>query len=404
MANLTRSTMRSPWTVILVGATIVTLAMGVRQSFGLFLPQMGAALDISRSSFGLAIAIQNLVFGLAQPFIGALADKHGAGRIAVGGALLYAAGLVLASLATSAIGIHLSLGLMVGLAMTGITFTVVLGVVGRVVPADRRSMAFGIVTAGGSLGQFLVVPAAQALLTEIGYRQTLIVLAAAIATIVALATGIAGKPSTAADAGPAQSAGQALREAGGDRNFLLLNLGFFVCGFHVVFIATHFPAYLTDKGIDPAIGATALALIGLFNIFGSYLFGLAGDRLRKHHVLAGLYAARGVAIAIFLWMPLTPASALVFAGVMGFLWLGTVPLTNGLVVQIYGVRHLSMLGGVVFLSHQIGSFLGAWAAGYFFDQSGNYNAAWTASIILAVLAALIHLPIRDAPIVRLQPA
>lgn len=404
MANLTRTTMRSPWTVILVGATIVTLAMGVRQSFGLFLPQMGAALDISRSSFGLAIAIQNLVFGLAQPFIGALADKHGAGRIAVGGALLYVAGLVLASLATSAIGIHLSLGLMVGLAMTGITFTVVLGVVGRVVPADRRSMAFGIVTAGGSLGQFLVVPAAQALLTEIGYRQTLIVLAAAIAMIVVLATGIAGKPSAAADAGPAQSAGQALREAGGDRNFLLLNLGFFVCGFHVVFIATHFPAYLTDKGIDPAIGASSLALIGLFNIFGSYLFGLAGDRLRKHHVLAGLYAARGVAIAIFLWMPLTPTSALVFAGVMGFLWLGTVPLTNGLVVQIYGVRHLSMLGGVVFLSHQIGSFLGAWAAGYMFDLSGNYNAAWTASIILAALAALINLPIRDAPIVRLQPA
>lgn len=404
MATFSRTTMRSPWTVILVGATIVTLAMGVRQSFGLFLPQMGAALDISRSSFGLAIAIQNLVFGLAQPFIGALADKHGAGRIAVGGALLYVAGLVLASLATSAIGIHLSLGLMVGLAMTGITFTVILGVVGRVVPADRRSMAFGIVTAGGSLGQFLVVPAAQALLTEFGYRQALIVLAAAIAMIVVLATGIAGKPPTAADAGPAQSAGQALREAGGDRNFLLLNLGFFVCGFHVVFIATHFPAYLTDKGIDPAIGATSLALIGLFNIFGSYLFGLAGDRLRKHHVLAGLYAARGVAIAIFLWMPLTPASALVFAGVMGFLWLGTVPLTNGLVVQIYGVRHLSMLGGVVFLSHQIGSFLGAWAAGYFFDQSGNYNAAWTASIILAALAAVIHLPIRDAPIVRLQPA
>lgn len=404
MAIFSRTAMRSPWTVILVGATIVTLAMGVRQSFGLFLPQMGAALDISRSSFGLAIAIQNLVFGLAQPFIGALADKHGAGRIAVGGALLYVAGLVLASLATSAIGIHLSLGLMVGLAMTGITFTVILGVVGRVVPADRRSMAFGIVTAGGSLGQFLVVPAAQALLTEFGYRQALIVLAAAIAMIVVLATGIAGKPPTAADAGPAQSAGQALREAGGDRNFLLLNLGFFVCGFHVVFIATHFPAYLTDKGIDPAIGATSLALIGLFNIFGSYLFGLAGDRLRKHHVLAGLYAARGVAIAIFLWMPLTPASALVFASVMGFLWLGTVPLTNGLVSQIYGVRHLSMLGGVVFLSHQVGSFLGAWAAGYMFDLSGNYNAAWTASIILAVLAAAIHLPIRDAPIARPQPA
>ncbi|RHW19116.1 MFS transporter [Sphingomonas gilva] len=404
MATLARSTMRSPWTVILTGAVIVTLAMGVRQSFGLFLPQMGAALDISRSSFGLAIAIQNLVFGLAQPFVGALADKHGAGRIAVGGALLYAAGLVLASLATSAIGIHLSLGLMVGLAMTGITFTVILGVVGRVVPPESRSMAFGIVTAGGSLGQFLVVPGAQALLTEFGYRQALIVMAAAIAAIVALAAGIAGKPSASVDGGPAQSAGQALREAGGDRNFLLLNLGFFVCGFHVVFIATHFPAYLTDKGIDPAIGASSLALIGLFNIFGSYLFGLAGDRLRKQYVLAGLYAARGIAIVLFLLLPLTPVSALVFAGVMGFLWLGTVPLTNGLVSQIYGVRHLSMLGGVVFLSHQVGSFLGAWAAGYMFDLSGNYDAAWTASIVLAALAALIHLPIRDAPIVRAEPA
>jgi len=395
---------RSPWTVILCGATIVTLAMGVRQSFGLLLPQMAPALDLTRSGFGLALAIQNLVFGLAQPFVGALADRHGAGRIALGGAAIYAAGLLTAAAATSTLGIHVSLGLMVGFAMSGCTFTIVMGAAGRVVPPENRSLAFGIITAGGSVGQFLVVPGAQLLLAECGYRLALVVLAGLIALIAVLAIGIAGKPVDAIDRGAAQSAGAALREAGSDRNFWLLNLGFFVCGFHIAFIATHFPAYLTDMGIAPGIGGYALALIGLFNIFGSWMFGSLGDRFPKQIILAWLYAARGIVIALFLALPLTPFSALAFASAMGFLWLGTVPLTSGLVGQIFGVRHLSMLGGVVFLSHQIGSFFGAWAAGWFYDRDGSYDAAWVAAIVLAALAAIVHLPIRDAPVARLQPA
>ncbi len=391
---------RSPWTVIICAAAIVTLAMGVRQSFGLFLPQMGPALDIGRSDFGLALAIQHLMLGLAQPVVGAIADKHGAGRVALAGALLYVAGLVGAALATNALGIHLTLGFMVGLAMTGITFTVMLGAVGRIVAPERRSMAFGVVTAGGSIGQFLVVPAAQLMLGELGYRMALTVLAGMIGLIAVLAIGVAGKPRASEDDGPAQSAREALREAWGVRSFWLLNAGFFVCGFHIAFIATHFPAYLVDKQIAPAIGATALALVGLFNIFGSYTFGMSGDRYPKQYLLAGLYAARGLVFVLFLILPLTNVTALAFAAAMGFLWLGTVPLTNGLVSQIFGVRHLSMLGGIVFLSHQIGSFFGAWAAGYMFDRMGSYDAAWIASIALAAMATIVHLPIRDAPLVR----
>lgn len=391
---------RSSWTVILCAAAIVTLAMGVRQSFGLFLPQMGSALSISRSDFGLALAIQNLVWGLAQPWIGALADRHGAGRVVLAGALLYVVGLIGAASAAGALGVHLTLGFLVGLAMAGVTFTVMLGAVGRVVAPERRGMAFGIVTAGGSLGQFLVVPGAQLLLGELGYRMALIVLAGLVALAAVMAIGVAGKPHGATDNGPLQSAGEALREAAGQRSFWLLTAGFFVCGFHIAFIATHFPAYLVDQGIAPSIGASALALIGLFNIFGSWFFGMSADRYRKHYMLAGLYAARGLVFVAFLALPLTSVTALAFAAGIGFLWLGTVPLTNGLVSQIFGVRHLSMLGGIAFLSHQVGSFFGAWASGYLFDLLGSYDAAWTASIALALMAAIVHLPIRDAPLVR----
>lgn len=396
--------MRRPWTVILCGAAIVTLAMGVRQSFGLFLPQMSAALDIDRGSFGLALALQNLLFGLVQPLVGAVADRHGAGRVTFLGALLYIAGLLAAAAATSAIGLHLSFGVAIGMALSATTFVVVLGAVGRVVPPERRSLSFGIVTAGGSLGQFLVVPVGQMLLAELGYRLALVALAGLVALCCALAPGLAGKPAAAPGAEPPQALRQALGEAGRHRGYWLLNAGFFVCGFHVAFIATHFPAYLDDRGLGLAIGATALALIGLFNIFGSYAFGLAGDRLRKKWLLSAIYGARALVIALFLLMPLTRASALLFAAAMGFLWLGTVPLTSGLVGQIFGTRYLSTLYGIVFLSHQVGSFFGAWAAGHAYDALGSYDAAWAASIVLALLATLLHLPISDAPVARLRPA
>jgi MFS family permease len=397
-------TMKRPWVVIACAAFIVTLAMGVRQAFGLFLPQMSIELGVDRGTFGLAIAISNLVFGLAQPFIGALADKHGAGRVVFFGGLLYAVGLVGAAWVGNALGLHLTLGFVVGVALAATTFVVVLGAVGRVVAPERRSLAFGIVTAGGSLGQFLVVPFAAKLLGDFNYHIALIVLAGLVALCAVLALGVAGKPTGAADEGPRQSLKEALREAAGNRSYWLLNAGFFVCGFHIAFIATHFPAYLADMGLGLTVGASALALVGLFNIFGSYLFGLSGDFWKKHWVLSGIYAARGVAIALFLVLPLTSTSALVFAAVMGFLWLGTVPLTSGLVGQIFGVRYLSTLYGIVFLSHQVGSFFGAWAAGWLFDRTGSYDAAWIASILLAIFAAIVHLPIRDTPVARLRTA
>jgi predicted MFS family arabinose efflux permease len=234
------------------------------------------------------------------------------------------------------------------------------------------------------------------LLSDLGYRLALIVLAGMIAVCAVLALGVAGRPESATEEGPRQSLKEALREAAGNRSYWLLNAGFFVCGFHIAFIATHVPAYLDDKGLGLRLGASALALVGLFNIFGSYFFGLSGDFWRKNYVLSGLYAARGLVIAAFLLLPLSPASALVFAAAMGFLWLGTVPLTSGLVGRMFGVRYLSTLYGIVFLSHQVGSFFGAWAAGYFFDRTGSYDWAWGASILLAAFAALVHLPIRDA--------
>ena len=391
---------RNPWLVVVCGAVIVTLGMGVRQSFGLFMRPIAMDLGVGRDVFGLAIAIQHLLFGLVQPFVGALADKHGSGRIAAAGALLYAAGLLLAANATSALGLHLSFGVLVGMALSATTFVTVLGAVGRVVPPHRRTLAFGITTAGGSLGQFLVVPAAQGLLTEFGWRTALVVLAGVISLVVALSMGISGKPADGADAGPAQSIGAALAEAGRYPSYWLLNLGFFVCGFHVAFIGTHFPAYLTDKGLDAGVGATSLALVGLFNIFGSYLFGAWGDRWRKKYLLSGIYFARAAVIALFVALPLSPASALIFASALGFLWLGTVPLTSGLVTEMFGMRYLSTLYGIVFLSHQVGSFFGAWAAGYAYDITGNYDLAWGTSIALGLLAGVIHLPIRDGAVAR----
>ncbi|WP_114394721.1 MFS transporter [Oleisolibacter albus] len=390
----------NPWLVVACGAFIVTLAMGVRQSFGLFLQPVGQDLGIGRDAFGFAIAVQNLLWGLAQPFVGALADRYGAGRITAAGALLYAGGLALASAAASTLDVQISLGLMVGVALSATTFVTVLGAVGRVVPPARRSLAFGLTTAGGSLGQFLVVPGAQGLILELGWRSALQVLAAAVAVMLVLGLGIAGRPAVQPGTEPEQGLGAALREAAGHGGYRLLNAGFFVCGFHLAFIGTHLPAFLTDRGLDPRIGAVCLALIGLFNIAGSYLFGVFGGRWRKKYLLSGIYTARALTIALFLAFPLSPMTAMLFAAVMGFLWLGTVPLTSGLLGQIFGVRYLSTLYGIVFLSHQIGSFFGAWMAGVIFDRTGSYDLIWWTSIGLGLFAGLVHLPIRDATLIR----
>jgi predicted MFS family arabinose efflux permease len=380
-------------------AAIVTLSMGIRQAFGLFLAPLALDMGIDRQTFGLVVAIQNLLFGLAQPFVGALADRRGAGTIAVAGALIYALGLVVAGLASNALGLGLGLGVLTGAAMSGAAFVVVLGAVGKVVPAHKRTLAFGLVTAGGSLGQFLIVPLAQGLIDAFDWRVTLFVLAALVALVIPLALGVAGKPPAANHTdGPALK--PALAEAFAHPSFWMLNFGFFVCGFQLAFVGFHLPAYLRDGGLSPSVGATALALIGLFNIAGSWLWGAWGSKRSKKGLLALLYALRGLSMIVFILVPLSPASALVFAAVSGFLWLGTLPLTNGLVAQIYGLRHLSALAGIVFLSHQVGAFLGAWLAGLTFDATGSYMLMWIVSIALALTAAVANLPIKEAPLVR----
>lgn len=400
------SEVRSDWTrsaivAVAAAAFIVTISMGVRQSFGLLLQPIGRDLAIARESFGFAIALQNLLFGLVQPFVAALSERWGTRATLIGGALVYAGGLVLAATIGSAAGLVVSLGMLTGLALSATTFVIVLGAVGRLVAPEQRSVAFGIVTAGGSLGQFAVVPLAQALIAAIGWRASLVVLGVLVLSIVVAAFGFraagggAGVAPRAAGE-PDWRLAEALRHASRHRPYWLLNGGFFVCGFHIAFVGTHLPAYLVDRGIAASIGAWSLALIGLFNIFGSYLFGVWGGRGSRPRLLAGLYAGRAVAIAAFIWLPLTPASALVFAAVFGFLWLGTVPLTSGAVASMFGLRHLSTLNGVVFLSHQVGAFFGAWWAGWLFDRTGSYLAIWQVSIALGVLAAVLSVVTRDA--------
>ena len=391
--------------MILAGAATVTLSMGVRQVFGLFLTPLGVDLGIDRQTFGLIIAVQNLVFGAVQPLVGAYADRHGAGRVAVVGTLVYLGGLAVAATAMNALGLMVGLGLLVGMAMSGVTFVVVLGAVGRAVAPAKRTLAFGVVTAGGSFGQFFMVPLAQGLIDAHGWRGATWIMAAVLVALVPLALGLAGKPpaSAARDGLPF---GAAMREALTHPSFGLLNLSFFVCGFHIAFVGTHLPSFLRDQGLTPGVGAMSLAMIGLFNILGSWLWGAWGGRYSKKGLLAGLYAARGLVILVFLLVPISPASAIIFAAVFGFLWLGTVPLTNGLVAQIYGVRHLSALCGIVFLSHQVGAFLGAWLGGVVFDATRSYDLIWYISIALGLVAALASLPIREAAIDRpaLAPA
>lgn len=393
--------------VMACGVLCLVFAMGIRQSFGIFQAPIAMELDVGRQVFGFAIALQNLLWGLAQPLVGAIADRWGAMRVTIVGALLYAAGLVLATASADPAGLAVTLGVAVGLALTGTTYVTVLGAVGRVVPASKRSLAFGLCTAAGSFGMFAVVPGAQALLDAFGWVDAFLVLAILISLLVPLSLGF--RPADRRidpHSRSGQSVGAALSEAGRHSGYLLLVAGFFVCGFHVAFVATHLPASLTDAGLEPYVTAWALALIGLFNIFGSYTFGLLGGVWRQKWVLSAIYFARAVVIALFVLLPLTPATAIAFGAAMGFLWLGTVPLTTGLVAKLFGVQYLGMLYGVVFASHQVGAFLGAWGGGWAYDALGSYDAIWYASIALAVFAGLVHLPIDDRPAARLagQPA
>ncbi|MCB1620014.1 MAG: MFS transporter [Thiothrix sp.] len=391
---------RSPFIILLCGAIILAISMGIRHGFGLFLQPMTDDLGWGRESYALAMAIQNLVWGLSQPVAGRFVDRYGGGRVAFFGSLLYVAGLYLMSRTGSETELIIGAGILIGLGLSGTTFPVVFSAISRVVPPEKRSWAMGVSTAMGSLGQFLFLPGSNALLQQFGWSSALLILTAISALMIPLAI------SMRADSHHAQShislpLGAILSEAARHRDFWLLALGYFVCGFQVVFIGVHLPAYLTDAGLTPGTGAVVLGLVGLFNVFGSYLAGLWGGRVSKPWLLTGIYSGRLVIIAIFLLLPVTTWSAYAFGMAMGLLWLSTVPLTNGIVATVFGVENMSMLGGIVFLFHQLGSFLGGWLGGYVYDLSGNYNLVWALCMALSVMAALLNLPIRERPVARL---
>lgn len=389
---------RTGFWILVSGALILALSLGIRHGFGLFLAPMSAEFGWGRETFAFAIALQNLIWGIAQPFTGAIADRFGAMRTVLVGGILYAVGLVLMGYSDSAFSLSMSAGLLIGIGLSGTSFSVILGAVGRAVPLERRSMAMGISAAAGSFGQFIMLPGTLGLIGWLGWSAALLALGLLVAFIVPLAALMRDKPLPMQ--GHEQTLGEALREAAGHSGFWLLSLGFFVCGFQVVFIGVHLPAYLVDRHLPATVGTTVLALVGLFNVFGTYLAGWLGGRMSKPRLLTGLYLLRAVVIVAFIWAPLSVWTAYAFGIAMGLLWLSTVPLTNGTVATLFGVRNLSMLGGITFLFHQVGAFLGGWLGGYVYDHTGNYDLVWQVSILLSLLAGLLNWPVRERPVER----
>jgi MFS family permease len=390
--------------VLICGAAIVTLSMGIRHGFGLWLQPITQAQGWGRQEFGFAMAIQNLSWGFVGIFAGMVADKFGAFRVIALGAVIYSVGLLGMAWATDPWVFALFTGVIIGTAQAGTTYAVIYGVIGRNVPAERRSWAMGVAAAAGSFGQFLMVPVEGLLISQAGWQTALVILAAAALLIVPLAWGLREPALNApGQIQRDQTIAQALKEAFKYPSFQLLMAGYFVCGFQVVFIGVHMPSYLKDHGLAPQVASYALALIGLFNVFGTYIAGSLGQKMPKKNILAIIYAARSVAIVLFLLAPLTPTSVYIFSAVMGLLWLSTVPPTNASVAQIFGVAHLSMLSGFIFFSHQIGSFMGVWLGGYLYDKTGSYNIVWYLAVALGVFAALVNLPVRESPIVRKAP-
>lgn len=391
--------------ILLCGSLIVALSFGVRSAFGLFMVPISGELGWGREVFALSIALQNLLWGVGQPFAGALADRYGPMRVILGGAMLYAAGVFIMSVSTTPLLFHLSTGILIGFGLSGTGFSIVLAAVGKVVAPEKRSWALGIVTAAGSFGQFAMVPLGQSFLSAYGWQTAVLILGFTSLAMLPLAAafrgvgerGLGGPVST-------QSLGEALREASRHKGFLLLTAGFFVCGFHVAFIAAHLPSFVIDRGLDPRIGAWALGLVGLFNIIGSYSAGVLGGKYSKKYLLSTLYVLRSAIIVLFISFPMTEMTVLMFAAAMGLLWLSTVPLTSGIVAQVFGPKYMSMLTGIVFFSHQIGSFLGVWGGGYLYDTTGSYNVVWYCSIALGIFAGIVHWPIDERPLARLSPA
>lgn len=387
--------------VLLCGAIVLTLSMGIRHGFGLWLQPMTMDRGWTREAFAFAMAVQNLAWGLAAPLAGGLADRHGASRVLMVATFAYAAGLAGMAFSTTGTGLVLSAGLMIGVAQAGSTYAVIYGIIGRNLPAERRSWAMGVAGAAGSFGQFLMVPVENALIGSLGWQGALWALALLVLLMLPLALLLREPAAVMRPAGGGgQSVGAALREAFGNRSFQLVTAGYFVCGFQVVFIGVHLPSYLKDHGMGPGVATTALAIVGLFNVVGTYAAGSLGQRLPKRYILSAIYGLRSVVIALFLAAPLTPWSVYLFAAAMGLLWLSTVPPTNAVIAQIFGVQYMSMLSGFAFLSHQVGSFLGAWLGGRLYVALGSYDWVWGLSIALGIFAALINLPVREAPLVR----
>lgn len=396
---------RSPLIIVLSGCLIAVLTFGPRSAMGIFLQPMSASNDWGRDVFALAIAIQNLVWGAGQPFAGAITDRFGIVRTLCGGAVVYALGLALMAYATSPGTLHLSAGVLIGFGLSGASFTIVLSGFAKLLPEQWRTLAYGAGTAAGSFGQFLFSPLSVALMGEYGWQATLLIFAGLMLLVLPLSLALAGAPSGSNQANePKQSFRQALSEAFGHRSYVLLVIGFFTCGFHVAFITAHLPPYLLDKGLDAKWGGWVLALIGLFNIFGSIGAGYLGGRFPKPLLLAAIYSLRSAAILAFLLAPVTPASALMFGAAIGFLWLSTVPPTSGLVAVMFGTKYMATLFGVVFFSHQVGAFIGVWLGGVLYESTRSYDAVWWLGVALGIFAALVHLPIRETPVERAVPA
>jgi MFS family permease len=398
-----RSTAAPLLLLIVAGCVIAAVTNGVRTSLGLFTLPMTADLGLSRETWGMAMAIQNLLWGLAQPFAGAIADKYGTGRVIVGGLVLYAAGIALMVVSPTGGLLNLTAGIMVGVGIATSSFSIVMVAFGRNVPQEKRPLIFGIATAASSFGQFLFAPISQGFISAFGWHTALLYLAGALLLVIPLTYALRGK--TANPTGQADlTFMRALARAWGYGSYRLLVIGFFVCGFHIAFINVHMPAFLVQCGLPPEVGSWSIAVIGLFNIAGSLLAGYLGGRLPKQLLLASIYFTRAVAIALFVFLPVTTTSALVFSAAIGLLWLSTVPLTAGLVSLFFGARYMGMLYGVAFLSHQLGSFLGVWLGGYAYDQTGRYDLVWYFGILLGLASAAVHLPIRERTDTSFQPA
>lgn len=398
-ADVRTTEQRPLWLIILACASVAGIAMGLRQVLGLYLKPVTTELGIGREAFGLAMAIANITWGVVAPFAGAFSDKLGVGRVVVAGALATSAGLYVMYIATSEAHLYLS-GLLMGIGVAGSGVNALVGAVGRLAPPAQRSAAIAKLGMGSGIGVFLALPYTHLLMERFGWHESLLILALTALIILPLAWPVSGKPEPAAPGVRRQTLGEALKEAFAHPSFWLLNAGFFVCGFHVVFYGIHLPAYVADKGFDNSVAVTSLTLVGIFNLIGTYLAGQWGKHFPKRYGLSLIYAGRAVVFLCFLFLPITPTLVIVLSAALGLLWLSTVPLTSSLVATFYGPVWMTMLYGIVFFSHQIGSFLGVWLAGRLFDVTKSYDAMWWISVFLGVFAALIHWPIKERPVDR----